>query len=245
LRVNLCPRLSLCSFLFAISFVQICVFVAELSLGGISNKSLLAAESETLYAMGDKDPYSMRYKFELWRFITPVFLHGDVMHLFANVLAQLMIGSSLEADIGIGRFMALYFLSGFGGILFSALCSDMRSMGASTAVYGLVGAYASFLILNWGYLKNNPNRRCQIIIFICLGLLLSFLLGRENIDVLGHLGGFLTGVIIGLFLLPGLGTTPSEISHQSSCKKYGIISSIILCITFLTLFYTLRTPSEN
>ena len=129
--------------------------------------------------MGMKDPYSMRYKFEIWRFICPVFLHGDVMHLFANVVAQLMIGSSLEADIGVGRFMALYFLSGFGGILFSICCSDMRSMGASTAVYGLVGAYLSFLILNWGYLKNNPNKRCQIIIFLCLGLFLSFLLGAE------------------------------------------------------------------
>lgn len=110
--------------------------------------------------MGEKDPYSMRYKFELWRFICPMFLHGDVMHLFSNIFAQLMIGSSLEADIGTGRFAALYLLSGFGGILFSACCSDMRSMGASTAVYGLVGAYLSFLILNWGYLKSNPNKRC-------------------------------------------------------------------------------------
>lgn len=117
-----------------------------------------------------------------------------------------MIGSSLEADIGIGKFAALYFLSGFGGILFSAVCSDMRSMGASTAVYGLVGSYLSFLIMNWGYLKNNPNKRCQIIIFICLALFLSFMLGAENTDVLGHLGGFLTGTLIGLFLLPGLGT---------------------------------------
>merc|ERR1719361_3135032 len=52
-------------------------------------------------------------------------------------------------------------------------------MGASTAVYGLVGAYLSFLILNWGYLKNNTNKRCQLIIFICLALFLSFLLGTE------------------------------------------------------------------
>ena len=114
----------------------------------------------TLKEMGEKDPYLMRYKFELWRFICPVFLHGDVMHLFSNVLAQLMIGNSLEADIGTGKFAALYFLSGFGGILFSACCSDMRSMGASTAVYGLVGAYLAFLILNWNYLKNNTDKRC-------------------------------------------------------------------------------------
>ena len=99
------------------------------------------------------------------------------MHLFCNVVAQLMIGSSLESDIGTWKFMALYFLSGFGGILFSACCSDMKSMGASTAVYGLVGAYLAFLILNWSFLKDNPNKRCQIILFLCIGLFLSFLLG--------------------------------------------------------------------
>ena len=133
-------------------------------------------------------------------------------------------------------------------------------MGASTAVYGLVGAYLAFLILNWGYLKNNPNKRCQIIIFICLGLFLSFLLGAEvslryvsvltlitiqNIDVLGHLGGFLTGTLIGLFLLPGLGTTPSEVTNQKACKRFSTIASITLCITFLVVFYTLRTPPAS
>ena len=59
----------------------------------------------------------------------------------------------------------------------------MRSMGASTSVYGLVGAYLAFLILNWSYLKDNPNKRCQIIIFLCLGLFLSFLLGAEVSDL--------------------------------------------------------------
>ena len=112
MRVNLCPALSLCSFLSFMSIIQITVFVAELSIGGISNKSLLAAESDTLLTMGMKDPYSMRYSYEVWRFICPLFLHGDVMHLFANVVAQLMIGSSLENDIGTFKFAALYFLSG-------------------------------------------------------------------------------------------------------------------------------------
>lgn len=82
------------------------------------------------------------------------------MHLFSNVVAQLMIGSSLESDIGTARFMALYLLSGFGGILFSVCCSDMRSVGASTAVYGLVGAYLSFMILNWGHLSSHPEKKC-------------------------------------------------------------------------------------
>ena len=63
------------------------IFVGELSYGGISNASLLAADQTTLKTFGEKDPYLMRYKFELWRFILPVFLHGDVMHLLSNVVA--------------------------------------------------------------------------------------------------------------------------------------------------------------
>ena len=167
------------------------------------------------------------------------------MHLFSNVVAQLMIGSSLEADIGSLKFAALYLLSGFGGILFSALSSDMRSMGASTAVYGLVGAYLSFMIINWGYLSAHPEKRCNIIIFICLALFLSFMLGTQNIDVLGHLGGFLTGSLVALFLLPGLGTSPSDLLHQKRCKRFGTISAATLCVLFLVLFYTVRTPGAN
>lgn len=245
MRINLCPRLELYSFLTIISFIQVCIFLCELTYGGINNTALLAAEGSALMKMGMKDPYLMRYEFEIWRFIVPVFLHSDVMHLCLNVVAQLMIGSSLEADIGVPKFAALYFLSGFGGILFSICCSDMRSVGASTAVYGLVGAYLAFLILNWDFLKTNPNKRCQIILFICIGLFLSFLLGAANIDVLGHLGGFLTGSLVGLFLLPGLGTEPSDLDHHRRVKKFGIWGSIILCITFLVAFYTLREPVQG
>ena len=141
--------------------------------------------------------------------------------------------------------MALYLLSGFGGILFSACCSDMRSVGASTAVYGLVGSYLSFMILNWGHLSSNPEKKCQIILFIVLALFLSFMLGAQNIDVLGHLGGFLTGSLISLFLLPGLGTSPSDLSHQRKCKNFGKIASISLGLIFLVVFYTLREPGAN
>ena len=62
--------------------------------------------------MGCQDPYAMRYNYEIWRFITPIFIHGDVMHLFSNLLAQIMIGSGLSADISTVNFALLYFLSG-------------------------------------------------------------------------------------------------------------------------------------
>lgn len=54
----------------------------------------------------------MRYKFEFLRFLMPIFLHGNLMHLVSNVFTQLMVGSSLEADIGPAKFAFLYLCSG-------------------------------------------------------------------------------------------------------------------------------------
>ena len=63
--------------------------------------------------------------------------------------------------------------------------------------------------------------------------------------MLGHLGGFITGALTSLFLLPGLGDAPSDIQHHKSCKKVGIWSSIIFCIALLVSFYTLREPAQG
>ena len=90
----------------------------------------------------------------------PIFLHGDLGHLMSNVIAQLLIGSNLEPDIGTRKFLTLYMLSGIGGITFSALCSDSLSMGASTAVFGLSGCYVAFIVINYTYLSSRPEKLC-------------------------------------------------------------------------------------
>ena len=139
----------------------------------------------------------------------------------------------------------------FGGILFSAVCSDVLSVGASTAVYGLIGSYLAFVILNWTYLKFDTERRHNIIFFLCVSLLLSLITvsSGQRIDVLGHLGGFFTGVMLGLFLLPRLtrdnggGTFSSpEFKQHESVACTGKMMLILFYATFLTCFYTLREP---
>jgi rhomboid protease GluP len=54
----------------------------------------------------------MRYEYQLWRFIMPMFLHANLTHLLSNVISQCMIGSMLEAAIGIRKFAVLYILCG-------------------------------------------------------------------------------------------------------------------------------------
>lgn len=144
-----------------------------LLIGGISNEALLAVDQKTLIKFGAKDPYLMRYEYQVWRFFTPMFLHLNLVHILCNTFSTLVLGQTLEQDLGSLRFTALYLLSGFGGILLSALCSDSISVGASTAVFGLIGSYVSCLILNWGYLKRNTQRRTQILIFLAITLILG------------------------------------------------------------------------
>ena len=60
----------------------------------------------------------------------------------------------------------------------------------------------AFIILNTQHLSRNPERMCQLIMFILLSLLLTIMLGGKNVDTLGHLGGFLTGVFVGFWLMP-------------------------------------------
>ena len=87
---------------------------------------------------------------ELWRFITPVFLHGSMPHIFFNMYALFSIGSFLERQFGHGRFALLYFLGAFSGNVFSFLLTGENgySVGASTAVFGLVAAQVIFFYQN-------------------------------------------------------------------------------------------------
>ena len=133
------------------------LFVFCLVSGGISSKSLLAVQPSTLAQMGAKVPQLMRYNYQIWRFIMPMALHADLVHLLSNTLSLVLLGQSLEQDLGSLNFSLLYFLSGFGGILFSALCDDNMAVGASTCIFGLIGSYVSCLILNWTYFKNNQD----------------------------------------------------------------------------------------
>jgi membrane associated rhomboid family serine protease len=84
----------------------------------------------------------MRYRYHLWRFLTPMFLHANLQHLASNLFSQLVIGSQLESSFTHWcHFPSLYLLSGFGGVLFSSLISDSPSVGASTCIFGLIAYY--------------------------------------------------------------------------------------------------------
>ena len=130
---------------------------------------------------------------QLYRLVTPIFLHGGIGHLMANSYSLKSMGMNVERSFGSNRFLAVYFASGIVGNVFSAIKSPSPAVGASGAIFGLVGAYYTFLSRNeqlFGYSAQVQ----QSALLETIGM--NLLLGMTNpmIDNWGHIGGFVGGV---------------------------------------------------
>lgn len=129
---------------------------------------------------------------QLWRLITPVLLHASILHIGFNMYALYVIGPGLEQYYGHTRFLLLYLLAGFAGNVISFLLSPNPSLGASTAIFGLVTAEAVFIYRNRFLFKNYQRPLYNLLFILGVNLLLGL---SPNIDNFGHLGGLLGGLL--------------------------------------------------
>jgi len=137
---------------------------------------------------------------EIWRFLTPVLLHASVPHILFNMYALVSFGTDLERHFGHGRFLLLYLLGAFAGNVLSFLLTRGYSVGASTAVFGLVGAEGMFLYQNRKLFGRQVRRAIGNVAFI---VIVNLLLGLSpGIDNWGHVGGLLGGLMFTWFAGP-------------------------------------------
>jgi rhomboid protease GluP len=140
---------------------------------------------------------------QLWRFFTPALVHstGSLAHVAFNMYALFSFGTGLERHFGHGRFLLLYGLGAFTGNVMSFLFSDANSIGASTAVFGLIGAEGVFLYQNRKLFAGQFSSAIRNIIFIAAINL--FIIGSlPGIDNWGHIGGLLGGLMFTSFAGP-------------------------------------------
>ncbi len=130
---------------------------------------------------------------EWWRLITPLFLHGSLLHLGFNMYALYVLGPGLERMMGHGALAVLYLLSGYTGVVVSFALDPEPSLGASTAIFGLIGAYIVIYAQNReafgpaaGPLLRNAVTLA--VVNLALGVMLP------QIDNWGHVGGLLGGM---------------------------------------------------
>ena len=137
---------------------------------------------------------------QYWRLITPILLHGSLLHIGFNMYALYILGPDLEQHYGHAGFLALYLTSGFAGIVLSFLLTDAPSLGASTAIFGLLAAQGVFVFRN----RRIFGRRAQVVLRSIVNIaLINFLIGlAPGIDNWGHLGGFLGGALFAWVAAP-------------------------------------------
>jgi rhomboid protease GluP len=140
---------------------------------------------------------------QIWRLITPVFLHDSslpygLLHIGFNMYALFLYGRGLEARFGHWRFTLLYFLSAYAGNVLSFLLTPGTSLGASTAVFGLLAAEGMFVFQNRQLLGNRAGRALMNVVYVAgINLLIGF--STHGVDNFGHLGGLLGGVLFTWF----------------------------------------------
>jgi len=176
---------------------------------------------------------------QVWRLFTPIFLHASLLHVGFNLYALYVLGPGLERFYGHKRFLALFILSGFAGNVMSFLFSTAPSLGASTAIFGLIGAEGVFLYQNREILGETARQGLRNVIVIALiNLFIGFAPG-SNIDNWGHIGGLLGGALFAWFAGPLLkveGIFPSltVVDQRESGDVIRAGLSVGLLFTLLT-----------
>lgn len=131
---------------------------------------------------------------EWYRLISSMFLHFNFEHILMNMLSLFIFGKIVESIIGSWRMLIIYIISGlYGNFVSLSFNTTTISVGASGAIFGLIGSI--FVIM---YLSKNFNKKMIGQLLIALFVLIVFSLFMSNINIMAHLGGFISGVLITL-----------------------------------------------
>ncbi|MFX1375885.1 MAG: rhomboid family intramembrane serine protease [Promethearchaeota archaeon] len=130
--------------------------------------------------------------YEIWRLITPIFLHADLLHLFSNMFALLIFGATIETNTKISKvqYISVYIISGVIGNVFSLflLPIDSISLGASGAIFGLIG----MIIIMVG--TEDRSLLPFALIYAIFYITTSFMPG---VNIWAHIAGLFGGLLFG------------------------------------------------
>ncbi|KAJ4953396.1 hypothetical protein NE237_030228 [Protea cynaroides] len=216
-------------------------FLGRFSFQPLRENPLFGPSSSTLDNLGALDWNKVVHGHQGWRLVSCIWLHAGVIHLLVNMFSLLFIGIRLEQQFGFVRIGVIYLLSGVGGSVLSCLfIRNSISVGASGALFGLLGAMLSELLTNWTIYTNKAAALLTLVIIIAINLAVGIL---PYVDNFAHIGGFLTGFLLGFILLlqPQFGwversNLPASIHPKSKYKAYQyvlwLVSLALLIVGF-------------
>ncbi|HCZ07354.1 MAG: hypothetical protein PWP37_851 [Thermotogota bacterium] len=214
------------SAVFIIAFVNLVLFLLEL-IGGFSSSTLLKLGAQ-YGPLVDSGQYN--------RLITAMFLHGGLLHLFFNMYALIYLGTIIEKVYSTPKFVVAYFLSGVvGNIATQIFYHNTISIGASGAIFGLVGMlFAAGRRRDMPYYVR-PITGTALLPMIIFNLFLGFTAG--NINNAAHIGGLVTGIVLGLAISPRY--------TWRGWRIWNILMIIVIAVVFLSFFFLFIQPSVS
>ena len=165
---------------------------------------------------------------EVYRLITAAFIHVDITHIITNAYSLFITGRLVESYFGKKKFTIIYFFSAITASLLSICMSESFSIGASGAIFGLLGSLLYFGFHYRVYFGNVLIR--QIVPIIILNLGIGFIV--PGIDNFAHIGGLIGGYLISR----GMGVNSKD---KKSDKINGLVLSFIY-LAFLIILVVMR-----
>ncbi len=171
---------------------------------------------------------------QAWRLVTSAFLHSGFAHLALNMLSLYFLGSFAEISFGRGRFLALYLVSGIAGGLAFLYFGDFTgaAVGASGAIFGLLGGVFGFTIRQGTFSTRNPIIR-QLLVLTALNLFLGATI--PNVSNTAHVGGLVGGLVYGFLLAPTVYSRKRFAAAFPAAIAFGL-EALILAAWYLLIF---------
>lgn len=183
---------------FVLILINTLVFLYQFCVGGWTDPYVL-------HQIGALEPEAVVVQGEYWRLFTSVFLHGGFLHIGFNLFALYVLGPPLERSIGTIRFVVCYLISGLassGGVVAlneMGLIRTDQVIGASGCIFGVVGAWAGFLLRH----RHAPFAKQQLAnVGLIVAIQIAFDISTPEVSMAAHMFGLVVGFFLGLILAP-------------------------------------------
>jgi len=204
---------------YALVAVNVLVFLTA-AVAGAEGFRPTAGAAATMIAWGSNfGPYTSDG--DWWRLVTSMFIHFGLVHILANMVALVLFGAAAERLFGTMSFLLIYFIAGTAGSLASISWQPaVNSAGASAAIFGLIGALAAVEFRAAGTIPRDVVRSLRTTTLMYGGYALVSGFMHAGVDNAAHVGGLVTGVLVGLALARPI--TGTSLGGGATVRRYAL-----------------------
>jgi len=202
------------------------VFAAQVAVGGLDSTARIV---ETGALQRDEVLNG-----QWWRLVSGAFMHASAEHLFGNMVMLYILGMACEHAFGLGRFLFLYTAAGIAGNALAMTAGDVPTVGASGAIFGLVGATIAMAFVHRRELETRDAKVGVVMagwsaFMLVVGMFSPFVSNEA------HFGGLVAGLALGATLRPVI-LDPGRVSARPGVGRFLLALSLAALVASFAEF---------